>query len=348
MRFFVTGHTGFKGAWLVFLLNELGHEVVGFSDNVESGSLFETSNCESIITKNYIGDVRDIQTLRRALGDSKPDFLIHMAAQSLVRRSFFEPADTLEINVGGTVNVLNAAREMTNVRGALIVTTDKVYAPNETKVPHREYDPLKGFDPYSSSKVLADEYTQSWIQHVGSFPVGIARAGNVIGGGDICADRLVPEVFRSMEMKSNIELRFPNAIRPWQHVLDCLFGYIQICAHIFESQKSGVWNIGPEHGNITKVSEVCDKLISLNSSSISWKGMTTNTHPENHYLSLDSDKAKNELGWSNLLGLDDTLIWTSNWYKEIRAGRSTDSVVLNQLGQFLELASQQKNFKLMF
>jgi len=341
MRFFVTGHTGFKGAWLVFLLNELGHEVVGFSDNVESGSLFETSNCDSIMTKNYIGDVRDIQTLRRALGDSKPDFLIHMAAQSLVRRSFLEPADTFEINVGGTVNILNAARELTNVRGALIVTTDKVYAPNETRAPHREDDSLKGFDPYSSSKVLADQYAQSWIQHVSSFPVGIARAGNVIGGGDICADRLVPEVFRSMEMNSDIELRFPDATRPWQHVLDCLIGYIRICAYIVKTQKSGVWNIGPDHGNITKVSEMCDKLISLNSSSISWKGVTNSTYPENDYLSLDSDKAKNQLGWSNLLGLDDTLIWTSNWYREMAQGSSSSEMVLNQINRYLDITDKE-------
>jgi len=341
MRFFITGHTGFKGAWLVFLLNRLGHEVVGFSDKVEPGSLFGTTKCENIMSKNYSGDIRDIRILQRALRDSKPDFLIHMAAQSLVRRSFLEPADTLEINVGGTVNVLAAAKEFPNITGALIVTTDKVYAPNETKAPHREDDSLKGFDPYSSSKVLADQYAQSWIKHVGSFPVGIARAGNVIGGGDICADRLVPGIFRSMEMNSEIELRFPNATRPWQHVLDCLIGYIRICSYLFQTQKSGVWNIGPDHRNITQVSEMCDKLISLNSSSISWKAVGTNVFPENDYLSLNSDKAKNELGWSNLLGLDDTLIWTSNWYKEITLGVSSNEIVLNQINQYLKFMNKE-------
>jgi len=341
MRFFITGHTGFKGAWLVFLLNQLGHEVIGLSDKVEAGSLYETTNCENIASKNYVGDIRDIQTLQKSLSDSKPDFLIHMAAQSLVRRSYLEPADTLEINAGGTVNILAAARDLANIKGALIITTDKVYAPNDTKNPHLEDDPLKGFDPYSSSKVLADQYTQDWIKHVGSFPVGIARAGNVIGGGDICADRLVPEIFRSMAAKSDIQLRFPSATRPWQHVLDCLVGYIRICSHLVQTQKSGIWNIGPDHANITQVSEVCNKLISSNSSSISWKAVASDKFPENNFLSLDSSKAKNDFGWSNLLGLDETLLWTSNWYREITLGTTPNEIVVSQINQYLKFVNTE-------
>ena len=339
MRFLITGHTGFKGAWLVFLLNQLGHEVIGFSDKVEAESLYGTTNCENIVSKNYVGDIRDIETLLKSLNDSKPDFLIHMAAQSLVRRSYLEPADTLEINAGGTVNILAAARELTNIKGALIITTDKVYAPNNTNAPHLEDDPLEGFDPYSSSKVLADRYTQDWIKHVGAFPVGIARAGNVIGGGDICADRLVPEVFRSMAMNSDMELRFPSATRPWQHVLDCLVGYLRICSYIVQTQKSGIWNIGPDHANITQVSDVCNKLISSNNSSISWKAVTSSEFPENNFLSLDSNKAKKEFGWSNFLGLDETLLWTSNWYREIAFGTKPNEIVFNQINQYLKLVS---------
>jgi len=344
MRYFITGHTGFKGAWLVSLLNQLGNEVVGFSDKVEQGSLYQITNCENIVRKSYTGDVRNIQEVRNALTESEPDFLIHLAAQSLVRRSYIEPANTLEINTGGTINILAAARGLTNIKGALIVTTDKVYTPNEIEVPHGENDPLQGFDPYSSSKALADQYAQNWIKYVDTFPIGIARAGNVIGGGDICADRLVPEIFRAMGINSDIELRFPNATRPWQHVLDCLAGYIRICEHILHSGKSGIWNIGPDHGNFTQVSEMCDKLLALNNSHISWKPIKSEVFPENNFLSLDSTKAKIELGWSNLLGLDETLLWTSNWYKEIAKGTHSSEVVINQINQYLVIMNEN-NYK---
>jgi CDP-glucose 4,6-dehydratase len=342
MKFFLTGHTGFKGAWLLTLLSELGHEVVGFSDSVESGSLYEITNCASLVTENYTGDVRDIRSLKSALNDSEPDFLIHLAAQSLVRRSYLEPANTFEVNVGGTINVLAAGRECTSVKGALIVTTDKVYAPNSTKVPHHESDPLQGFDPYSSSKALADQYVQEWIKHANTFPIGIARAGNVIGGGDICADRLVPEVFRSMDISRDIELRFPHAVRPWQHVLDCLAGYIGICAHIMRTGKSGVWNIGPDQGSYTQVYQICEKLIALNNSSISWRALTNDNLPESDFLSLDTRKAKLELEWSNMLSLDESLLWTSRWYTEVKGGESPHNVVISQIKKYTEILNKKE------
>jgi CDP-glucose 4,6-dehydratase len=348
MRFFVTGHTGFKGAWLVFFLNQLGHEVIGFSDEVTPGSLYEITNCQKFVTKNYVGDVRNLDLLKTALKQSQPDFIIHLAAQSLVRKSHAEPENTFEINVAGTVNVLAASKECLNLKGTLIVTTDKVYAPTSEKTAHREDSNLSGIDPYSASKVLADQFTQNWAKYVDSNPVSIARAGNVLGGGDVCQDRLIPEVFRSMKMNSNIELRFPTAVRPWQHVIDCLAGYLRICSYMLTSGESGIWNIGPNHGSYAQVNEVCEKLFEFNESSISWKTDVALNIEEATFLSLDSTKANRELGWSNLLNLDETLLWTSNWYKEVGEGVRADEVVLMQLSQYIELARRQENFESIF
>ena len=224
MHFLITGHTGFKGAWLSMLLHARGHTVSGISLQPETNSLFIQANVQKFLERDIRCDINESSKLTSYFNETKPDVVIHLAAQALVRESYNNPITTFETNVMGTLNVMKASQQLRDLKGQLIVTTDKVYKNMNKTSGYVESEALGGQDPYSASKAMADIAAQSWLSSFDNPPTAIARAGNVIGGGDICADRLIPDLIQSYSNGSKPKLRAPNSIRPWQHVLDCLNG----------------------------------------------------------------------------------------------------------------------------
>ena len=259
MHFLVTGHTGFKGAWLCLLLSHRGHQVSGLSMDAKAGSLFEKARIQNCLNEHIACDIRDFTSISNSFKSVNPDVVIHLAAQSLVRESYRDPATTFETNVIGTINVLRASQGLDNLKAQLIVTTDKVYKDLKADGSYKESDPLGGDDPYSASKAMADIATQSWLKSFENVPTSIARAGNVIGGGDICEDRLIPDLITSFINKSTPQLRYPNAVRPWQHVLDCLNGYLLLIEQMVNSRETGAWNFGPKDSKSKTVAEITER-----------------------------------------------------------------------------------------
>jgi len=322
MHFLVTGHTGFKGAWLCLLLSHRGHQVSGLSMDAKAGSLFEKARIQNCMNENIACDIRDFTSVNKSFKSVNPDVVIHLAAQSLVRESYRDPATTFETNVIGTINVLRASQGLDNLKAQLIVTTDKVYKDLKTDGSYKESDPLGGDDPYSASKAMADIATQSWLKSFENVPTSIARAGNVIGGGDICEDRLIPDLITSLINKSTPQLRYPNSVRPWQHVLDCLNGYLLLINHMINHKETGAWNFGPTDTQSKTVAEVTERSGALWGTDATWK-QTPGIHPkESVNLLLDSSKAREQLGWVDKLSFEESLDWTIGWYLEVSKGVS--------------------------
>jgi CDP-glucose 4,6-dehydratase len=320
MHFLVTGHTGFKGAWLCLLLKERGHQVSGFSDIAEQESLFSVGHLVDILNFDLRGDIREIDSIEAAYAEVKPDFVIHFAAQSLVRKSYLDPVSTIDTNVSGTLNVLRASQNFKKLKGQLIVTTDKVYRNVGKSRGYTEEDALGGQDPYSASKAMADIATQSWLKSFENPATAIARAGNVIGGGDICSDRLIPDLVHSFKENSHPMLRAPKSIRPWQHVLDCLNGYLILVDAIIQKNECGEWNFGPNENQAKTVADVANLSQSIWGSSKNWL-QNSETHPhEATTLILNSDKAREKLGWQDKLNFEESIGWTINWYKNVHNG----------------------------
>jgi len=336
MHVLVTGHTGFKGAWLVLMLAERGYSVSGLALDPVEGALYERAGLAEILTHDLRVDIRDAGATRAALGSVRPDVVIHLAAQPLVRESYRDPRATYETNTLGTMNVLEAVDHTPSVRAQLIITTDKVYRNVNQIWGYRESDPLGGVDPYSASKAAADLLTQSWIAMPGStVPTAIARAGNVIGGGDICADRLMVDLVAAFSSGQAVSLRYPEAVRPWQHVLDCLNGYLDLMDALLRGQESGeAFNFGPGSASFVAVGAVAAAVGSL------WgpdARVTIDTGEHAHeatLLALDSRKAELRLGWWSRLGFDDALEWTVAWEKRVRADEDPRAVTLAQIREF--------------
>jgi CDP-glucose 4,6-dehydratase len=320
-RVFLTGHTGFKGSWLSLWLASLGVKVKGYAlDPPTSPSLFNEAKIDSIID-SQIADIRDQDALYESMTEFNPDILIHMAAQPLVRYSYEAPIETYEVNVIGTAKVLEVARSCPNLKAIVNITTDKCYENDERTQGYKENDPMGGYDPYSSSKgcaeLVASAYRRSFLQGQG---VGLAsvRAGNVIGGGDWADDRLIPDILRSFEKGKSVIIRNPKAIRPWQHVLEPLSGYLILAQKLYENQDEYAegWNFGPNEQNVKPVDWILDKMISKWPNS-SWKlDQGVNPHEES-YLKLDISKAKLRLNWTPIWSLSSTLekiiIWQKKW-----------------------------------
>ena len=322
MHFLVTGHTGFKGAWLCLLLSHRGHQVSGLSLDTKAGSLFEKAKIQNCLNENFVCDIRDVTSVINSFKSVNPDVVIHLAAQSLVRESYRNPAKTFETNVIGTINVLRASQGLDNLKAQLIVTTDKVYQDLKVEGAYKESDPLGGDDPYSASKAMADIATQSWLKSFENVPTSIARAGNVIGGGDICEDRLIPDLITSFINKSTPQLRYPNAVRPWQHVLDCLNGYLLLIEQMVNSRETGAWNFGPKDSKSRTVAEVTERSGAIWGTKATWT-QTPGNHPkESVNLLLDSSKARERLGWVDKLSFEESLEWTINWYRNVSQGKS--------------------------
>ena len=343
-RVLITGHTGFKGSWLSLWLAHLGAQVHGLAlDPPTQPSCFETA-CVGSHIGSFLGDIRDQETVLRYFRDHRPEIVFHLAAQSLVRESYHDPAGTYLTNVIGTVNVLEAIRQTESVRAAVVITSDKCYENRETQSPYRETDPMGGHDPYSSSKGCAElvsaAYRRSYFETPGKPRVRIAtaRAGNVIGGGDWAKDRLVPDCFRSLHRGEKIIVRHPKAVRPWQHVIEPLAGYLILAEKLwdFESPVGSAYNFGPNLTDLQPVASVVSKLIELWGCG-DWVARPSSDLHEAGLLSLDSTLARSELGWTSLLSLTTALEWTVEWVRAFQQGCRMDNSTLEQIDRYHRL-----------
>jgi CDP-glucose 4,6-dehydratase len=337
VHYLVTGHTGFKGAWLVLMLREQGHTVSGMALDPAAGSLFDRARLCELLKHDLRVDVRDAALVRQSVQTVEPDVVLHLAAQPLVRESYRDPRYTYEANTLGTLNVLQGVEHTPGISAQVIITTDKVYRNVNQVWGYRETDPLGGFDPYSASKAAADLITQSWMASSGSaVPTAIARAGNVIGGGDVCADRLMVDLVAAFSTGRAVRLRHPEAVRPWQHVLDCLNGYLALTDALLAGECSGeAFNFGPDTSSFIPVGEVAtavgalwgtDPVIELD------EGIQVH---EATLLALDSRKAELQLRWRNRVQLGEALSMTVAWEKLVRAGGDARAVSVAQISAFL-------------
>jgi CDP-glucose 4,6-dehydratase len=338
-RVLVTGHTGFKGSWLCLWLQSLGAEVIGYSaGSPSSPCMYELAEVGAGMT-SIEGDIRDTEAVRDAFAAQRPDVVIHMAAQPLVRRSYVDPVGTYASNVMGTVNVLDAVRQTEEVRAAINVTTDKVYENREWEWGYREDEPKGGRDPYSNSKACSElvtsAYRESFFGADSRVAVATARAGNVIGGGDWGEDRLIPDIMRAAIHREELLIRNPDAIRPWQHVLNPLSGYLRLAESLWESDElADGWNFGPDEGDARPVRAIIERLSELWGEPIPWRH-DGGSHPhEAMYLRLDSSKARVRLGWRPRWDLDQALSSIVWWYKALHAGEDLREVSLRQIDEF--------------
>jgi CDP-glucose 4,6-dehydratase len=331
VHYLITGHTGFKGAWLTLLLLSRGHRVSGLALDPAEGSLFKRAGLADQLASDLRVDIRDAEATAAAVAAAAPDVVVHMAAQSLVRESYRNPHYTYETNAMGTLNVLEAVAATSSVRAHVVITTDKVYRNINQERGYVETDPLGGDDPYSASKAMADLLTQSWTRSFSGTPTAIARAGNVVGGGDISRDRLLPDLIAAYACGEAPLLRFPHAVRPWQHVLDCLNGYLTLIDALLDGFGLGQWNFGPGRESFVEVGEVATLAAELWGGGAHWE-LDRGDHPhEASLLALDATKAQRELGWRNRLGFHDALVWTIDWERRVYAGADALTVTREQI-----------------
>jgi CDP-glucose 4,6-dehydratase len=340
-RVFITGHTGFKGSWMSKWLGYLGAEVYGFALAPPTDpSLFELLELKGELSGHTEGDIRDLSTLKGAMRAAKPELVIHMAAQALVRASYEDPIETFSVNVMGTVHVLEAARCTESVRGIVNVTTDKCYESKEWVWPYREGDRLGGRDPYSSSKSCSELITAAYRSSFffgSSVSLATARAGNVIGGGDWAKDRLIPDFIRARGSGSPLIIRSPGAVRPWQHVLDPLAGYQLLARSLLESKQGGEkeWNFGPDASDARSVDWVMTRLDRGESAS-GWRVSGEPQPHETHSLRLDSSQARELLGWAPRWDIEEALDRTMEWYSKWQAGADMSEVTLSQIRMYMQ------------
>ncbi len=334
MHVLVTGHTGFKGAWLTLMLAQQGHQVSGLALDPEPGALFERAALHELLVHDVRGDVREAGTVLSALGRIRPDAVFHLAAQPLVRESYANPRWTMETNVMGTFNVLEAVSRTDSVRAHVVVTTDKVYRNVNQVAGYVEDDALGGHDPYSASKAMADLLTQSWVNSFPGCPTAIVRAGNVIGGGDVCKDRLLPDLLRAFAEGRPAAIRYPDAVRPWQHVLDCLNGYTTALAALLDGGAAGSWNFGPGPESFVTVGAIADLAASLWGEGAAWS-VPADVHPhEAELLALDATRARQALGWDDRLSYREAVGWTVEWERDRLAGQDPRRLCEEQLSRF--------------
>ncbi|MEO8141456.1 MAG: CDP-glucose 4,6-dehydratase [Sphingomicrobium sp.] len=339
-RVLVTGHTGFKGGWLALWLHQLGAKVTGFALPATDPSFFNQARLADLVT-HVEGDIRDASAFETAIADARPELIFHLAAQSLVRASYADPVATYATNVMGTVHLLDACRRIDSVRAIVCVTSDKCYENRETATPYRETDPMGGHDPYSSSKGAAEIAIASFRRSyfVDGPLVASVRAGNVIGGGDWAEDRLVPDIVRAMLAGERPLIRNPQSIRPWQHVLDALSGYLLVGQRLLDGEDSvaDAWNFGPTEDDTRPVAWVADACLRAWGAA-GWDSPDVIQPHEATILKLDCSKARNLLGWAPRLSLTRALGLIADWHKGVASG--TDARVLS-IGQIQEFEALQ-------
>ena len=337
----ITGHTGFKGSWLSLWLQQLGANVVGYAlEPPTDPSLFEMAQVAQGMT-SVIGDVRDLAAFQAVFQAYRPEIVVHMAAQPLVRESYKDPLLTLSTNIMGTAHMLEAARQTDSVRAVVSITSDKCYENKEWVWGYREVDRLGGHDPYSASKAGAElvisTYRNSFMADAG-IALASTRAGNVIGGGDWAKDRLVPDIMRSVMDGRPVIIRNPQATRPWQHVLEPLNGYLMVAEHLWEHGRAcaEAWNFGPNDDDVKPVSWICDYITEMWGGGAVWQ-VDGDEHPhENTLLKLDCSKAKARFGWQPKLNLAEALTWIVKWFQAYQRGADMRAVTETQIRQFAE------------
>ena len=341
-RVLVTGHSGFKGAWLSLYLDLLGAKVTGLAlAPDQTPNLFDVADVGSRMI-SMIGDIRDLATVERVVNEAQPDIVVHMAAQALVRRGYREPVETYATNVLGTVHVLDAVRRLSNARACVVVTSDKCYENREWIWPYRENEPMGGRDPYSNSKGCAElvvsAYRASYFAQAG---IGLAsvRAGNVIGGGDWSEDRLVPDLLRGFVDRVPTVIRQPNAIRPWQHVLEAIHGYLVLVQRLWNDpvRFAEGWNFGPSDAGFVPVCTIADSLVAKWGEGATWIRDNEPCVHEAHLLKLDSTKARTHLPWQPKLGIEEALEWIVSWHRAHSARSNMRDFTLRQIEQYQTL-----------
>ena len=345
-RVLITGHTGFKGSWLCLLLNQLGADVYGYAlEPPTNPSLFKETKIDELIT-SFIGDIRDLSYLQEVMQKIQPEIVIHMAAQPLVRESYRIPVETYAINVMGTVHLLEACRHTNSVKAIVNVTTDKCYENKEWHWGYRENEPMGGYDPYSNSKgcseLVTSSYRNSYFNPLKyqehEVAVASARAGNVIGGGDWADDRLIPDFIRAISKGEKVKIRSPYSIRPWQHVLEPLTGYLTLGAKLYTEGATYAqgWNFGPDDNDAQNVEWITKTICELWGEGASFS-IDTNPQPhEANYLKLDCSKAKAELGWVPKWNIETTLKTIVDWNKAFLSGENIREVTIDQINQFYQ------------
>lgn len=343
----ITGHTGFKGSWLCLILNKLGANVYGYAlQPPTTPNLFTEAGIDEIVT-SYIGDIRDYDKLKGFIQKVQPEIIIHMAAQALVMESYKNPRETFEINIMGTVNLLDVARITKSVKAIVNVTTDKCYENQEWHWSYRENEPMGGYDPYSNSKgcseLVTSSYRNSYFNSKKYSDHGVAlasaRAGNVIGGGDWADDRLIPDFIRAITKGEKVEIRSPFAIRPWQHVLEPLSGYLNLAAKLYTngSKYAEAWNFGPDDSDAQNVEWITETICNLWGEGASF---TIDTNPQPHeanYLKLDCSKAKAELNWMPKWNIHKTLVSIVDWNKAFLNGKNIRKVSEEQINNYFSI-----------
>lgn len=341
-RVFVTGHTGFKGTWLCKILINAGAEVIGYAlcPN-EDQLLFKASKIDEHM-KSIIGDIQDLNSLKRAVLESRPELIFHMAAQPLVRESYKNPVETYEINVMGTVNILECLRNTPSAKSFVNITTDKVYENKETDVLYKESDNLCGFDPYSNSKSCSElvtySYKNSFLIDYENMAISTARSGNVIGGGDFSKHRIIPDCIRAANQNKNIEVRNPNSIRPYQHVLECLSGYLTLAKLQFQNKEiQGCYNFGPTENDIITTGELAEIFCKYWGNDIKCEYNNYEGPHEAGILKLSIEKSRDILGWKPKWDIDYAVEKTVEWTKSYIIGEQASKCMDIQIGEYFNL-----------
>lgn len=340
-RVFLTGHTGFKGGWLTLWLQSMGAKVFGYALTPPTEpNLFTVARVKEGLASSVTADIRDAKALSNAMKSACPDIVIHMAAQPIVRYAYSEPVETYAVNVMGTVNLLEAVRSTPEVRAVVIVTTDKCYKNQEWIWAYRENEPMGGHDPYSSSKACVEILTDSWRRSYlkdNQVAVATVRAGNVIGGGDWAPDRLIPDLLKAIDRGETLQIRSPEAIRPWQHVLEPISGYLKLAEYLFieGSAYAEAWNFGPTDSDCRAVRWIVERLVT-SSSGASWEYQQVPQPHEACYLKLDSSKARTRLGWQPRWTLDTALDKTLDWHADWLQGKNMRTVSLAQIAEYAQ------------
>lgn len=341
-KVFITGHTGFKGSWMSILLNMLGANIYGYSLKPNKKSLFNEANCKKFLKKNFYGNINDFINLKNKLIKTKPQILFHLAAQPLVSQSFDDPLETLQTNIIGTANVLNAIRNVPSIKSVVIITTDKVYKVKNSNKSYHEMDELGGKDPYSISKVSAELITNSFIEsffidkNIGS-KISTARSGNVIGGGDYAKNRLLPDIINSLNAQKKIIIRNPQNVRPWQHVIEPTIGYLKLAKLQFTRKKIHKrqnWNFGPNKSSFVKVIDIL-KLIKKDFK-IKIEIKKNKDFFETNILKLDNTKAKKFLGWQPIWNLQKSLDSVMEWNYKIKKKKDAKKITEDQINDYLK------------
>jgi CDP-glucose 4,6-dehydratase len=349
-RVLIIGHTGFTGSWLTIFLNHLGSSVSGYSLSSEKQHIiFNILKLKNKIKNNCFGDINNSPALFNFIKKTGPEIIINLAAQSLVRKSYFEPIETYKTNVMGAINLLNICRNIKGIKVILTITTDKVYLNKEINKSYKENDALGGLDPYSSSKAASEiaihSFDKSFFNKQDSAYIATARSGNIIGGGDWSEDRLIPDLIKSHISRKKFIVRMPDAIRPWQHVLEAVWGYIILCQKLYQRNKiaKGAWNFGPNSKNFLKVKELIKKITSISNFKIKYKTKKSYLF-ESKILKLNNSKSKKNLGWTPILSINQMINFTISWYElMIQNKKKLYDLTIMQIEFFIKKI-KKKNF----